>query len=90
MLPSEVGTLCGGSGSWVFESLAEHLSLVLSVEVVQYPAQFNYLLAYDQLDEIIENAWFIPFEGIHIASDKRLVAKSFHTANVWSPKTLLC
>ncbi|WP_299410584.1 hypothetical protein [Acaryochloris sp. IP29b_bin.148] len=85
-----VGILCGGSSGWVFEALAEHLSQVLSTQVVQHPAKFNYVLAYDKPDEIRENAWFIPFEGIHIASDKRLVAQSFHIANVCSPQTLLC
>lgn len=90
MFSTDVGILCGGSSSWVFEALAEHLSLVLSVKIVQHPAKFNYVLAYDALNKIIEDTWFIPFDGIHIASDKRLVARRFHAANVRSPKTLLC
>lgn len=90
MSSANVGILCGGSSGWVFEALAKHLSQVLSVKVIQHPARFNYVLAYDEPDEIKENAWFIPFDSIHIASDKRLVAQSFHTANVCSPKTLLC
>lgn len=90
MSSANVGILCGGSSGWVFEALAEHLSQVLSVRVVQHPAKFNYVLAYDKPDEIKENAWFIPSDSIQIASDKRLVAQSFHTANVYSPKTLLC
>lgn len=89
MSSTNVGILCGGSSGWVFEALAEHLAQVLSVPVVQYPAQFNYVLAYDKPDEIREKAWFIPFDSIYLASDKRLVAQSFHTAKVSSPTTLL-
>lgn len=86
----DAGILCSESSGWVFEALAEHLAQVLSVPVVHHPAKFNYVLAYDELDKISDNAWFIPYVGIHIASDKRLVARRFHTAKVSSPQTLLC
>ena len=75
---------------WAFEELAQKLSYVLWVDVSEEPADYNYVLGWEENDIDSCGKMFIPFEGIKLASDKRLLARIFADSDVRTPKTLIC
>jgi hypothetical protein len=84
------GVLCGGNGAWAFEGLAQQLANALWVDVVQAPATFNYVLAYDDWASLRGDALFIPHRAVRLAADKRLLARRLREAWVPTPETRLC
>ena len=80
--------LNAGSGAWAFEALAENLSHAFGVPVSDVPADFNYLLAWEETNAPTGQC-FVPFDAIECANDKRLIAHHFDAANVPCPTTHL-
>lgn len=81
--------LNAGMGSWAFQELAEDLAKNLDIEISDTPGNYNYVLAWDENDlEVIDKS-FIPFVGMKLASDKRLLAKVFKENNIPTPETHL-
>jgi hypothetical protein len=88
--PKDCCILNGGNGSWAFGPLASRLSSYLGVDISEEPRHFNYLLHIEQNRRDIAFDSFIPIESIHLASDKRLLAKLFLEKAVQTPQTILC
>ena len=80
--------LNAGNGAWAFEVLASQLACTLWVEVTDQPADFVYVLGWDD-DEPPNCETFIPFESVRIASDKRLQADLFAKCGLAVPRTYL-
>ncbi len=76
-------------GAWAFQELADRLAKELNLEVSNIPGDYNYILSWDERNKEICNKSFIPFEGMKLASDKRLLAKVFEENDIPIPKTYL-
>lgn len=76
-------------GGWAFEELANRLAEKLNLEVYNLPGDYNYILSWDETDNDTLNKSFIPFKGMKLASDKRLLAKIFQDNNIPIPTTYL-
>jgi glutathione synthase/RimK-type ligase-like ATP-grasp enzyme len=77
-----------GEAAWVFEEHAQKLARAFGLEIVNTPAQCNYLLGWDE-PLAPPGRSFIPFESIQLASDKRLLAAIFEKEGVATPRTYL-
>jgi len=77
-----------GAGSWAFEEHAARLADVLWLEVVSEPRDFNYILGWERAVKP-SGQFFISWESIQIASDKRLQAAAFTQSGLPIPETLL-
>ena len=88
-MPPTIGILNAGSGAWVFEPLAEHLSCVLGVPVADTPVARMYVLGWDEERPLPDDASFIPLDAVRAAADKRLQAEAFQRCSVRTPRTLL-
>ncbi len=80
--------LNAGSGAWVFEPFAHHLTTVLRLEISSYPNDYNYVLGWER-EEPPRGTSFIPYESILLASDKRRLAAVFAEHQVTTPCTYL-
>ncbi len=80
--------LNAGAAAWIFEEHARHLSRALNLEISATPAEFNYVLGWDEAPPPNGHS-FIPFEAIQIASDKRIMATIFEKNGVAIPRTVL-
>lgn len=92
MVSIRVDSCCilnGGGGAWAFSSLAEQLSTALWIDVSESPRKYNYLLVMDDFDVSRVGELFIPFRGMELAADKRLLAEAFAAASVPIPETRL-
>src|SRR5580658_8771142 len=81
--------LNSGAGSWAFEPLANQLSAALGIDVSDGPRRFNYLLHIENPELVRTCRSFISLEAIHLAADKRLLAKTFNKNHVPTPQTVL-
>lgn len=81
--------LNAGMGSWAFQELAEELAKNLDIEISDTPGNYNYVLAWDENNLEAIGKSFIPFIGMKLASDKRLLAKVFKENNIPNPETHL-
>ncbi len=81
--------LNGGGGAWAFAPLAERLAEVLRLPVSDTPRARNYLLFYDDVDRLAEDALFVPLSAVRVAADKRLQAIIFREHGVPAPETVL-
>jgi hypothetical protein len=77
-----------GLSAWAFQELAQKLSNSLWLEISETPADYNYVLGWDG-DDLDSSNTFIPFDGIKLASDKRLLADIFKKNNIPIPETYL-
>jgi len=82
------GIINQGNGSWAFEEHAERLASALWLEIVDRPRDRNFVLGWERKTPPSGDL-FIPWEGIHFASDKRLQAEAFNRAGVPMPATVL-
>lgn len=80
-----------GEAAWLFDDHARTMADAFGVPVVDDPAgvDFAYLLAWDKPEAPAGVQTFIPFEGMTIAADKRLIASAFAWADVPRPETYL-
>ena len=85
----ECAIVNSGLGAWAFQDLANSLAQKLQIEIVETPAKYNYVLAWDKTLDSFENDSFISLKSIKIASDKREQAKIFKTHNIPIPETHL-
>ncbi len=82
--------LNSSDGAWVFQELAESLANILKIEIDNIPRDFNYVLNWNEANiKEIEHKMFIPWSGINIASDKRLLADIFLKHKIAIPETYL-
>ena len=81
--------LNAGLEAWAFESLARDLAKNLDIEVSETPKHYNYILSWNERSIENCNKSFIPFAGIKLASDKRLLAKIFKANKIPIPDTYL-
>lgn len=89
MTPDSCCILNSGPGAWAFAELAEQLSSALWLDVATSPREFNYLLSVDDLKRLGSGELFIPYRGMQLAADKRLLADAFAEAGVPTPVTRL-
>jgi glutathione synthase/RimK-type ligase-like ATP-grasp enzyme len=89
MKSADVAILNAGPGAWAFEEHANRLACVLEVEVRDMPADYVYLLSWDEPGPPPCRELFIPYEAILVASDKRLQAELFARGGVPTPETHL-
>ena len=61
----------------------------MELAISDTPGDYNYVLAWDETDMKSCGKTFIPFEGMKLASDKRLLAKIFNANNIPTPETYL-
>lgn len=80
--------LNAGETAWIFEAHARHMAKILNVPIQETPADFNYVLGWDET-QIINGESFISFEAMRLSSDKRLLARCFQENDVATPRTLL-
>ncbi len=79
--------LNAGESAWVFEEHAQHMAQVLGVPLQDTPADWNYVLGWD--DNLpLNSESFVPLSAIHLASDKRLLAQCFLENDVNTPRTV--
>jgi len=76
-------------GAWAFDEHARRLSSALRIPVSPTPAKFNYVMAWEEGLPLPRGRSFIPFEGMRLASDKRLLAECFLKRGVPTPQTYL-
>lgn len=88
-MPPDVAILNAGPGAWAFEEHAHRLARVLEIEVRETPADYSYLLGWDEPGPPPCRELFIPYAAIQVASDKRLQAELFAGAGVPTPETRL-
>jgi len=81
--------LNGGFGAWAFTDLANDLAQKLAIKVSETPGDYNYILSWDEKDRETCHRSFIPFEGMKLASDKRLLAQVFQDNDIPIPETHL-
>lgn len=82
--------LNSGNGAWIYQELAESLAESLKIQISDVPGDYNYVLYWEESNiKQIEDKMFIPFKGIKLASDKRLLAKKFSENNIDIPETYL-
>ena len=82
--------LNSGNGAWAFQDLAESLADSLKIEVRNVPSDFNYVLSCPEANiKAIEHKMFVPYRGIKLASDKRLLADVFIKNSITIPQTYL-
>jgi len=81
--------LNGGFAAWAFAELADDLARELNLKVVATPEDYNYVLSWDEADKDTLANSFIPYQGIKLASDKRLLAKVFNENSIPIPDTYL-
>ena len=82
--------LNSGDGAWAFQALAESLADSLQIKISHVPGDFNYVLSWDEENiQAILSKMFIPWQGIKLASDKRLLADVFIRNNIAIPETHL-
>lgn len=81
--------LNAGDSAWVFENLAEQLSKTLWIPISETPAEYNYVLSWEENKVELCQPMFIPFEAIKTASDKRLLAFNFIKNKLPIPNTYL-
>jgi hypothetical protein len=89
MKPEVCCVLNSGGGAWAFAALARQLSDALGVDVSETPRDYNYLLHSDDFDSAACGELFIPFRGMQLAADKRLLAELFASHGVPTPATRL-
>jgi glutathione synthase/RimK-type ligase-like ATP-grasp enzyme len=77
------------SSAWAFQELAEQLSKVLWIPISETPAEYNYVLSWDEKKIQLCQPMFISFEAIKLASDKRLLAFNFIKNKLPIPDTYL-
>lgn len=78
-----------GAAAWAFEGLATQLAAKLGTDVASSPRAFNYVLGAEPSELPSKAAQFIDADTIRLASDKRVLANVFASANVPTPVTTL-
>jgi hypothetical protein len=86
---SDFGILNAGPGSWAFQEHATRLSRALWLDVTDTPCRYNYVLGVCDEDSPPDCQSFIPYKGLALASDKRLLAEIFINNGVPIPQTHL-
>ena len=82
--------LNSGYGAWAFQPLAESLANSLQIKISDVPGNFNYVLGWNETNiDAIASKMFIPWQGIKLASDKRLLADVFIKHKIAIPDTNL-
>lgn len=82
--------LNSGDGAWVFQALAKSLANSLQIDISSVPGDFNYVLGWNETNiNTIASKMFIPWRGIKLASDKRLLANVFIKHKISIPDTFL-
>lgn len=84
----KAAVLNAGESAWIFEAHAQHMAQVLNVPLRETPAEFNYVLGWDET-QLMHGESFISREAMRLSCDKRLMAQCFLENDVATPRTVL-
>lgn len=83
------GILNKSESDWLFAEFALELARNLWLEVLEEPADYNYVLSWDENKIESCQQMFVPYEAMKLASDKRFLADVFIKNKIPIPDTYL-